>query len=187
MINLFLTFLYTGFVAFGGGLATIPILYQTVVEQNLITEESFYNMVAISQATPGPIGLNLATFIGYNQHDIIGAIVASFAITISSLIFVSIFARIYDKIKTNKIVINAMGGIKATISGVIIVAVINIFKLVLLKLDGSIQINQIINFIKYINYEVLVVIGIFFFLIRKYKGSFIMYMLLGGIVGIFLF
>ena len=133
MLKIFLTFIYTGFLAFGGGLATIPILYQLMVLPGEILEEDFYNMIAISQATPGPVGLNIATYVGYNRAGSIGAILTSIGISISSIICVSILARIFEKAKNNKTAIKMMKGIRAGSTGIIICAVLKLFNVAIIN------------------------------------------------------
>lgn len=191
MINIFLTFLYTGFLAFGGGLVTIPILYQQLVLPGIIMEQDFYNMIAISQATPGPIGLNLATYVGFDQGGILGAILASCAIVIPSIVGVSILARIYEKVKDNKVAARVMKVMRVAITGTVIIAVLKLLKNALFDLPEGYVANTFADyksFFAYINYPAIILMLILLIVMRKAKKiSPVWYILFGGIVGIFLF
>mgnify|MGYP003321291577 CR=1 FL=1 len=187
MLILFLKFIYCGFVAFGGGLATIPILYNLFVESGMVSEELFYNMVSISQSTPGPIGLNLATYTGYANGGIIGAVVASLGIIVSSVLCVSVIVRIYDKVKDNKYVIRIMGGIKGAFAGVILAAFLKILKnCIFTNIEGLTLLN-IPDYMKYIDYKSIILVAIMFAIISKFKGPIIRYIALGAVIGIFVF
>ena len=67
LIELFFIFFYVGLFTIGGGLVAITLMEETIVSRGLISPEQFYNMVAISESTPGPIGVNMATYIGYKN------------------------------------------------------------------------------------------------------------------------
>lgn len=187
MLILFLKFVYTGFVAFGGGLATIPILYGLFVDTGMVSEKLFYDMVSISQTTPGPIGLNLATYTGYSNGGIFGAIVASLGIIVSSLVCVSIIVRIYDKFKTNKYIIKIMGGIKAAFAGVILSAFLKVLNNCIFTNIEGLKLINIANYFKYFDIKAVILVAIFSLIISKFKGPMIRYILLGAVVGIFVF
>ena len=68
LLELFLTFFYIGLFTIGGGLVAITLMQQTIVEKGFISVDEFYNMIAISESTPGPVGVNMATFLGYKFY-----------------------------------------------------------------------------------------------------------------------
>ena len=78
LLELFFIFFYVGLFTIGGGLVAITLMEETIVARGLISPEQFYNMVAISESTPGPVGVNIATYIGYELYGVFGAIVTSF-------------------------------------------------------------------------------------------------------------
>ena len=92
MIELLFIFLYVGFLTIGGGIVAIPIIQQQVVSKGLISLTDFIVMIGVAESTPGPIGINVSTFVGYDQFGIIGALITTIAfITPSFLIlFLSI-------------------------------------------------------------------------------------------------
>lgn len=111
--QLFLAFMRVGFLGFGGGMAIISLIRSEVLEHGWMTDQEFVDIVAISQMTPGPIGMNCATYVGYTATGSVwGSLLASFAIILPSLIIMSVICRIYDKLQTkwseNKVYQTAM-------------------------------------------------------------------------------
>ena len=74
-VNLFIEFFKIGLFSFGGGMATIPFLYDMAEKYNWFNKDLIVDMIAIAEATPGPVGVNMATFAGYNAGGILGAII----------------------------------------------------------------------------------------------------------------
>ncbi len=102
-----------GFLGFGGGMAIISLIRSEVLEHGWMTDQEFVDIVAISQMTPGPIGMNCATYVGYTATGSVwGSLLASFAIILPSLIIMSVICRIYDKLQAkwseNKVYQTAM-------------------------------------------------------------------------------
>ena len=96
--QLFLAFMRVGFLGFGGGMAIISLIRSEVLEHGWMTDQEFVDIVAISQMTPGPIGMNCATYVGYTATGSVwGSLLASFAIILPSLIIMSVICRIYYK------------------------------------------------------------------------------------------
>ena len=96
---LFLSMLKIGAFTFGGGYAMIPLLKREFVEKKKwITDEELINMITISESTPGPIAINMATFIGYRLHKIIGAIVSTVGMVIPSFLVIVIIITFLDNI-----------------------------------------------------------------------------------------
>lgn len=185
VIEVILVFMYVGVMAIGGGLATIPLLIQTVVERNWISLEKFYSIVAISEATPGPVGLNIATYIGYEKGGIILAILASVALIIPSFIIVYFISNFLNKYYENKYVKRVMSGLRTATVGLISSALIIIMKETFLKANISFQsITDIFN-----NLDYIALIGFILIvaLYKKFKLNVIYYILLGGIYGILVY
>ena len=111
--QLFLAFMRVGFLGFGGGMAIISLIRSEVLEHGWMTDQEFVDIVAISQMTSGPIGMNCATYVGYTATGSMwGSLLASFAIILPSLIIMSVICRIYDKLQArwseNKVYQTAM-------------------------------------------------------------------------------
>ena len=98
-LQLFLSFLKIGFLGFGGGMAIISLIQQEVLRYGWATEQEFVDMVAISQVTPGPIGMNCATYVGYTAGGVWGSLLASAGIVLPSLLIMTVVCRLYDRIR----------------------------------------------------------------------------------------
>ena len=100
---LFLTFLKIGALSFGGGYGMISLVREEVLQHGWLTEEQFVNMIAVSESTPGPIAINMATFIGSNEYGIWGSALATLGVVLPAfLIILTISALIKNFIKTKK-------------------------------------------------------------------------------------
>jgi len=111
-LYLFLQFFHIGVFSFGGGYATLPFLYEIAEKYKWFSINQLTDMLALSSITPGPVGVNMATFSGFISGGISGAFVATFAIMLPSFIFVSIVYKILDKFKTNCYVKSAVKALK---------------------------------------------------------------------------
>jgi len=126
MIELILIFLYVGLFTIGGGMVAIPLIQQQVVARGLITFEEFIAMLAIAESTPGPIGINIATYVGYSQFSILGAVLATTAFILPSFLIVSVLAGLLKKYRYSLLVIYWFYYLKAVIIGLIGYAAVNI-------------------------------------------------------------
>ena len=111
-VQLFFQFFHIGVFSFGGGYATLPFLYEIAEKFHWYSTRQLTDMLAISSITPGPIGVNMATFAGFSTSGILGALIATIAIVLPSLIIVTITSKIIDKFKTNLYVKNAVRALK---------------------------------------------------------------------------
>ncbi len=109
-IQLFLQFFHIGVFSFGGGYATLPFLYDIAEKYHWYTTKQLTDMLAISSITPGPVGINVATFAGFTTSGILGSLIATTAIVLPSFIIVTIVSKVLDKFKTNR---NIKGAIRA--------------------------------------------------------------------------
>lgn len=111
-MQLFLQFFHVGVFSFGGGYATLPFLYDIAEKFHWYSPNQLTDMLAVSSITPGPVGVNVATFAGHTSAGILGALVATTAIILPSYIIVSLVYKVLDKFKTNIYVQGAIRGIK---------------------------------------------------------------------------
>lgn len=123
-LQLFYAFFKIGLFGFGGGAAMIPLIQFELVERyGWITSAEFANMVAASQMTPGPIGINCATYAGYlASGNVFGAALATFAVVLPSFIIMLLVAKALTKFKNNRYVEGAMQGLRPVIVGLIAAA-----------------------------------------------------------------
>lgn len=111
-IQLFLQFFHVGVFSFGGGYATLPFLYDIAEKYHWYSAKQLTDMLAISSITPGPIGVNVATFAGFATSGILGSLIATTAIILPSYIIVAIVYKVLDKFRTNRNVKGAIRGLK---------------------------------------------------------------------------
>lgn len=125
LIELFLTFATFGLLCFGGGYMLIPLIIQDFVENNkLFTFEEFGNLLSISQITPGPIGINTATYVGYIQNGFLGAFIATFSLILPALILTPLAIISMNKWKDKFIVKGILKGTRISALSLIMYAVL---------------------------------------------------------------
>ncbi len=110
--QLFLQFFHVGVFSFGGGYATLPFLYDIADKFHWYSAKQLTDMLAISSITPGPVGVNVATFAGFTTAGILGSLVATTAIILPSYIIVTIVFKVIDKFRTNRNIKGAIRGLK---------------------------------------------------------------------------
>ena len=125
-LQLFLTFLQIGAFTFGGGYAMIPMMREQVLAHGWLTSEKIVNFIAVSESTPGPFAVNMATYVGTETAGLFGAFCATLGVVLPSFIIILIIARIYLKFKENRFVAGAMNGLRPTVVALIASAVISI-------------------------------------------------------------
>ncbi|MBP5641826.1 MAG: chromate transporter, partial [Paludibacteraceae bacterium] len=101
-LQLFLSFFKIGILGFGGGMAIISLVQNEVEQYGWMTAEEFIDIVAISQVTPGPVGMNVATYVGYTASGTVwGSLLASMAIVLPSLIIMGLICYLYESIRNH--------------------------------------------------------------------------------------
>lgn len=127
-LTLFYEFLKIGLFTIGGGYAMIPLIEQLTVSRGWITNETLLNMIAISESTPGPFAINMATFVGYNQAGIGGAICANIGVVLPSFVIIFMIAKLISKVNLeNKYFKGMMSAVTPVVVGLIAVALVTIF------------------------------------------------------------
>ena len=145
---LFWEFFKTGLFSVGGGLATIPFLYEMMEKYHWFTQSDLLNMIAISESTPGPIGVNMATYVGYHVTggNILGAIISTIGLVMPSVIIICVIAKVLKTYRNNEYVQQAFYGLRPATCGLILSAAIGVFGSVLFPnnifaFDSSFWIN----------------------------------------------
>jgi len=119
-LKLFLTFLEIGAVSFGGGYGMISLVHEKVITNGWLTEEEFLNMIAVSESTPGPIAVNMATFVGSTQGGILGSALATLGVVLPAFIIMLLIASLIRNLLKYKGVQATLGGIRPAVVGLII-------------------------------------------------------------------
>lgn len=123
LIRLFLEFFHIGLFTIGGGLAALPLLREAVVGGGWATDAAFVDMIAVSQSTPGPIGINMATYCGFVAGGVPGAVCATAGICAPSLIIVILIARFMQGFAQHPAVRSTLAALRPTSTGLIAAAV----------------------------------------------------------------
>ncbi|MBS5860810.1 chromate transporter [bacterium] len=126
-LQLFLEFFHIGLFSFGGGYATLPFLYHIAENQGWYTTKQLTDMIAVSSITPGPVGVNVATFAGYTTSGILGALVATTSVILPSLIIVVIISKLLEQFKHNKYVKSVIYSIKPAGCGLLGAVAVDMF------------------------------------------------------------
>ncbi len=163
-------FMKIGVFGFGGGLAMLPMIFQTVQEAGFMSAAEFSNLVALSQVTPGPIAVNAATYVGFQYGGVAGAAAATFGVALPSFVIVLTVSAFLKKFHESRTVQGIFVGIRPVTVGLVASAVIVVGKTVLWT-DGALHAVP------------LVIFALSFLLAAKFRISPIKITILMGLVG----
>lgn len=134
-LQLFFEFFKTGLFAVGGGMATLPFLYDMAEKTNWFTSGQLADMIAVSESTPGPIGVNMATYVGFTTAGFWGGLIATLALVTPSVIIIVIISYFLKAFRENKYVDAAFYGLRPTSTGLIAAAGMTVVTITLLQMD----------------------------------------------------
>lgn len=127
LVELFIVFFKLGAFTIGGGIAMLPLLQNTLInEKKWFTKEEFMDIVAVCQSLPGVVAINMATYVGYKKKGLIGSVVSTFGVTIPSFTMILIIARFITSLGDNGVLMGAMAGLRAAALGMVVVALIQL-------------------------------------------------------------
>ena len=135
-LQLFFAFFHTGLFAVGGGLATLPFLYHMADATGWFTDMQLADMIAVSESTPGPMGVNMATYVGFTVRGIPGALTATLGLVAPSVIVILIVARFLEKFRTNRMVDAVFYGLRPASCGLIAAAGLSVVGVALVDLGA---------------------------------------------------
>ncbi len=143
-ILLIIEFIKTGLFAVGGGLATIPFLNEMSIKYGWFTSDMLTTMIAVSESTPGAIGINMATYVGYHMFGIRGAIGTTLGLVFPSIVVITIIANMMEKFQDSQLVKDIFNGLKPAVIGLIVAACMGIFISSLFNKDYSLKVSSVI-------------------------------------------
>ncbi len=143
LLRLFWEFFKTGLFAVGGGMATLPFLYSMAEATGWFSAAQLADMIAVSESTPGPIGVNMATYVGFTVAGIPGAIIATLGLIAPEVIIILIIARVLQKFRQNKLVDAAFYGLRPCSVGLIAAAGLLVVKVAMLHTDLYFQTGRL--------------------------------------------
>ena len=118
-IELFLTFLKIGAFTFGGGYAMLPLIQSEVERHGWLTQSEVVDFIAVSESTPGPLAINMATFVGIRTGGVFGAVCATLGVVLPSFVIILIVAKFYEKFRKSRAVDGVMYGLRPAVIGLI--------------------------------------------------------------------
>lgn len=180
LFDMLFEFLKIGTVTYGGGLAMIPLLRDITINNLWLTDAQFANLIAISQTTPGPIAINMATFIGFREEGVFGAIAASLILILPAFVMAILLSNFLAKHRKNPLITAAFVGLKATVIGLIATSIVQVALVSLYTVDSG----ELFRFWRYIDFKSIVMFVVSFFLIRKTQKHPLYYIVGFGLVSI---
>lgn len=126
-LKLFLEFFHIGLFSFGGGYATLPFLYHIAETKSWYSAKQLSDMIALSSITPGPVGVNVATFAGFTTAGVEGALIATFSVILPSLIIVIAVSKLLSKFRQNKYVQSVIYTLKPAGCGLLAAVGVDMF------------------------------------------------------------
>ena len=183
LARLFYEFFKIGLFAIGGGMATLPFLRALAEKTGWFATAFITDMIAISEATPGPIGINMATYVGYRVAGLTGGITATLGTILPAIIIVTIVSKYLEKFRNNPFVNYAFYGLRPAVTGLIAAAGFDVMKVSMINMNaliGGINLASLITPFK---------LGLFiaaFIAIRKIKLHPVMCIAIAAVIGIIL-
>ena len=185
-LQLFLTFLEIGAFSFGGGYGMISIVREKVLSHGWLTEDEILNIIAVSESTPGPIAINMATFVGSTQGGVLGSILATLGVVLPAFCIILMISAILRNFLKYKGVQAFLGGVRPAVVGLILATSINMFLTSIVGLSG---IGSAIAFdpMGLIIFGILVGVGYFGKKVLKKKPSPILMILISAVLGMVMY
>ena len=181
-LQLFYEFFITGLFTFGGGLATIPFLQQIGENTGWFTTMQLMDIIAVSEAAPGPVGVNMATYIGFLVAGVPGAIIAPFSLVLPSIIIALVIARLLASFKDSRLVKSALYGLRPASLGLISSAGVAVFCLAMFGVGlRNVEVSHLLA----LDYRALILAAVLFFVTNRFKAHPIVFLVVSAVVGIF--
>lgn len=166
MLRLMWEFFKTGLFAVGGGMATIPFLQDMARNYGWFSESDVLDMIAVSESTPGAIGINIASFAGYKSYGVAGAIIASLSIITAPIIIVLIISRMMEKFQNSKTVSHMFYTIRPSTAGLILGAMSSVMVYTLFNVDLFKSTGNILDLFRIVP---IILFASFLFILIKFK------------------
>ena len=185
-LTLFLTFLEIGAVSFGGGYGMISLIREKVLSFGWMTEDELLNVIAVAESTPGPIAVNMATFVGSRQGGVLGALLSTLGVVLPSFIIILLIAALIKNFLKYSGVKAFLGGVRPCIVGLILSTAITMG---ISKLFGLVKLSDSLapDLCGIIIFAILIGISIAWSKIKKKKPSPIVMILISAALGIILY
>lgn len=177
LLRLFFEFFQTGLFAVGGGLATLPFLYDMSDRMGWFTHQDLANLIAISESTPGPIGINAATYVGFLTAGPLGSLTATIGLITPSVIIIILIAQVLDRFRANPLVDKLFYGLRPASTGLIAAAGFLVFQ-------SALWDPAALSMLSSIRWPAVVLAVVLYLAIRKWDKHPIWYLAAAAVVGI---
>ena len=181
LLRLMLEFIKTGLFSVGGGLATLPFLYEISDATGWFTHADIADMIAVSESTPGAIGINMSTYAGYKTAGILGGIMATLTLALPSVVIILIIARFLNKFRNNKLVEGAFYGLRPASIAMITAAGLNVAKVALVNIPAYQASGSLSDLFVW---KALLLAMLIFVGQRKLKWSPVVFIVISAVAGI---
>lgn len=180
LVILFLEFFKTGLFAVGGGLATLPFLYALADKYPWFQSQQIPDMIAISESTPGPMGVNMATYAGFQCDGVLGGIIATVGLVTPSVIVIIIVYQFLERFRNSSVVEHIFYGLRPVVVGLIASAGFGVILLALFSQDASAG-----NWMELVHWKELVLFVLVLLATRKWKQVHpVAFILVGAAAGV---
>lgn len=179
LLKLFFEFFQIGLFAVGGGLATLPFLYRLADRSGWLSRAQIADMIAVSESTPGAIGVNLATYTGFIRSGVPGALAATLGLVLPSVIVIVAVARALESFKKNGAVRSVFSGLRPASAGLIAAAGFSVLTLSLYDAAAPVWYRTV-------RLQESLLFLVVLFAVRRYKKHPVLYIAAAGLAGILL-
>ncbi len=181
MLRMMYEFFKTGLFAVGGGLATLPFLYEMSEKTGWFTHQDILNLLAVSESTPGAIGINMSTYVGYICSGIPGAVLATLSLAAPSVIIIILISRILDQFKDSPLIQGVFKGLRPASIGLITAALLSVSQKALFHFE---RFDGFSNLLTVFNWPAIALAAGLFLLMRKWKAHPIVFIAISAALGI---
>ena len=186
-LQLFFTFLKVGAFAFGGGYAMLSLIGDSVLKYGWMTEQELLNFVGVETVIPGPIAVNMATYIGYEQGGFLGALLATIGVVLPSFIIILIVAAFIKNLLKYQPVKTFIASMRPALGGLILSVAITMALTVFFGIDTVQNINPSFNWRTLVVLATVIAIPLVWKCFKKKEFSSILLVVISGVLGILLF
>lgn len=186
LLDLFLTFLKIGTVSFGGGYGMIPLLTDEVLSHGWLTEAELLNFIAVSESTPGPVAINMATFIGSSQGGFIGSVLATLGVVLPAFIIILLIASVIGGLLKFAGVKAFLNGVRPVVTGLIAATGLWLLLSVTLSLK-NVYTTVSFDYKALIIFSVIAITHVIYKRVRKRSLSPIILILISAVLGMFFY
>ncbi len=183
VLLLFWEFFKVGLFSVGGGLATLPFLYDIAARRPWFTNADILDMIAISESTPGPLGINMATYVGYKTLGAAGGLVSVAGIITPAIVVIVIVSKILKRFRESEAVQRIFYGLRPASTGLIAAAGLGVAKVTLLRVDAFRQTGSILQLF---NWKLIVLAVVLYFAMKKWDKHPILFIAAAAAAGIVL-